>query len=72
MKLRQGFETVVQDLVFCSYTVSLTSTQNSVAWQSISNNKTKMPPPPSPIFEKKVDDENQVSYFIWPNLGVFS
>ena len=24
-----------------------------------------MPPPPSPIFEKKVH-ENQVSYFIWP------
>ena len=26
-------------------------------------------PPPAPIFWKKVD-ENQVSYFIWPDLDV--
>ena len=26
-------------------------------------------PPPSPIFEKMMD-ENQVSYFIWPNFMV--
>jgi hypothetical protein len=26
-------------------------------------------PPPAPIFWKKVD-ENQVSYFIWPNNNI--
>ena len=26
-------------------------------------------PPPTPIFLKKVD-ENQVSYFIWPNVNI--